>query len=66
MMVEDTTRTSRGMISKLARGISEEVISKIFTSLVLQGKIQMAVRFLTLRGAGGVLLPDNTDAKSGP
>ena len=45
--------------------MSEEAISKTFTSLVLKGKIRTAVRFMTLRGAEGVLLPDNIDAKSG-
>ena len=45
--------------------MSEEAISKTFNSLVLKGKTQTAVRFMTLRGAGGVLLPDNINAKSG-
>ena len=53
MLVEDMTRTSRAMVLKMARGVSEEAISKTFTSIVLKGKIQTAVRFMTLRGAGG-------------
>ena len=65
MLVEDTTPTSRAMILKVGRGMSEEAISKTFTSLVLKGNIRTAVRFLTLRGAGGFLLPDNTNLKSG-
>ena len=65
MIIEDTTRTIHAMVSKVARRMSEEAISKTFTSLVLKGKIRTAVRFVTLRGAGGVLSPDNIDAKSG-
>ena len=64
-LVEDTTRTSRSMVSKVVREMSEEAISKTFTSLVLKGKIRTAVRIVTLRGVGGVLLPDNINAKSG-
>ena len=65
MLVEDTTRISRAMVSKVARGMSEEAISKTFTSLVLKGKIRTAVRLVTFRGAGSVLSPENMDAKSG-
>ena len=53
------------MVSKVAKGISEEAISKTFTSLVLKGEIRMMVRFMTLRGAGGILSPDVTSPKSG-
>ena len=52
------------MVLTVARGISEEAISKTFTSLVLKGKIRTVVRFVTLQGAGGVISPDNIDAKS--
>ena len=48
MLLEDTTRTIRAMVSKMARRMSEEAISKTFTSLFLKGKIRTAVRFVTL------------------
>ena len=48
MLVEDTTRTSRAMILKVARGMSEEAISKTFISLVLKGKIRTVVWYVTL------------------
>ena len=35
-----------------------------FTSLDLKGKPRMAMRFVTQRGAGDIILPDNTDPKS--
>ena len=48
ILVEDTTRTNRAMVSKVARGMTEEAISKNFTSLILKEKIQTAYRFVTL------------------
>ena len=63
-MIEDTTNTSCGMVSKVARGMLEEAISKTSTSLVFKGKILTAVRFVTLQGAGSVLLPNNMDTRS--
>ena len=64
MLVEDTTRTSRAMVSKVVKGVSDEAIAKMFTSIVLKDKIRMAVRFVTLRGVGGVLLSNEIDLKS--
>ena len=65
MLVKDTTRTSQAMVSKVARGVLEEMIFKTFTFLVLKGKTQTAVRFVTLRGAGDLLTPIDTNSKSG-
>ena len=48
MLIEDTTCTSRAMVSKVARGMSEEAISKTITSLVLKENILTAVKFVTL------------------
>ena len=48
MLVKDTIRTSQAMISKVARGISNETISNTLTSLILKGKIKTAVRFVML------------------
>ena len=45
--------------------MSEEAIAKTLISLMLKGKIHTAVRFDTLRGAGGVLLPNEINLKSG-
>ena len=65
MLVKDMDHTSRTMALKVARGMSEEAISKTFTSLVLKGKIRTVIRFMTLQRAGGVLSPDDIDAKLG-
>ena len=64
MLVQDTVRTSRALISQRRRGMSEEQVSKTFTALVLRGKLRQAVRFATERGEGGVLSASDIDAKS--
>ena len=46
-------------------GVSKEAIYKMLISLVLKGKIRTAVRVVILRGAGGVLLPNKIEPKSG-
>ena len=65
MLVENTICTSRAMVSKVASGMSEEAIAKTFTSLVLKGKIHTTVGLVILRGAGGVLSPDEIDLEPG-
>ena len=53
ILVQDTVRTSMGLMDGIRRGQTEEQISKTFTKMVLQGKIRQAVRFVTERGQGG-------------
>ena len=53
MLVQDTVRTSIGLMDDTRRGQTEAQISKTFTRMVLQGKIRQAVRFATERGQGG-------------
>jgi hypothetical protein len=43
----------------------QEWSAKKFTWLVLQGKLRTAVQWVTEGEKGGVLLPDNMDAKPG-
>ena len=65
MLVQDTVRTSKSLISRKKRGMSEEQVSKTYTRLVLQGKLRSAVRFVTERDQGGLLDGDDIDVKSG-
>ena len=53
MLIQETVRTSLGLLSDIRQGQSDEQISKTFTRMVLQGKIRQAVRFATERGMGG-------------
>ena len=68
MLIQETVRTSLGLLSDIRQGQYEEQISKTFTRMVLQGKIRQAVRFVTERGLGGALKPDdvvpNKDGKN--
>ena len=65
MLVQDTVRTSKSLISRTRRQMTDEQISKTYTSLVLQGKLRQAVRFVTARDRGGILQGDDIDVKSG-
>ena len=53
MLVQDTVRTSMGLMGDIRRGQTEEQISKTFTRMVLQVKIRQAVRFAIERGQWG-------------
>jgi hypothetical protein len=69
MLVEDSAPTTLLQLNKLntrARGIQTEGQgAKTFARLVLQGKLCAAVRYLTEREKGGVLLPEDRDDKTG-
>ena len=65
MLVQSTVRTAESYLS-LARGQeTQEQRAKRFNDLVLAGKLRSAVRYITEREAGGVLMPDEVDGKSG-
>ena len=59
MLVQETVRTSLGLLADIRMGQSDEQITKTFTRMVLQGKIRQAVRFVTERGSGGALSADD-------
>ena len=65
MLVQDTVRTSRSLVSTERRGILDEKVAKTFETLVIKGKIRSAIRFAMLRDKGGVLAPGAVDEKSG-
>ena len=59
MLVQDTVRTSIGLVQKLTKGETEAQQVKTFPRMVLQGNIRQAVRFVTERGQGGELAADD-------
>ena len=63
ILVQDIVRTSRAMITRITREMTEETIAKTYTSLVFRGKVRAAVRLATQWGEGDVLKIDNIDAK---
>ena len=65
MLVQDTVRASSSLISTKRRGMSNKKAAKTFKTLVLKGKIRLAIRFVTMRDKDGVLAPGATDEKSG-
>ena len=45
--------------------LSDNHVVRVFTHLILRGRVREAVRFVTDWARGGVLKPSDTDAKSG-
>ena len=63
--VQDTHRAAVAQLSKMqGEETDEEQRGKVFSRLVLQGKLRSVVRHLAAREKGGVMLPDDTDAKT--
>ena len=57
MLVEDSLRSSTQYLTTVRREETVEHKAKTFHGLVLRGKLQTAVRWITDREKGGVLLP---------
>ena len=64
-LIEDSIVTLQASLSHIRGTETEEPRSRTFHHLVLKGELRKAVRYLTDRDAGGVMLPDDTDAKTG-
>ena len=45
--------------------LNDDHVVRVFTHLMLRGRVREAVRFVTDQARGGVLKPSGTDAKSG-
>ena len=58
-LVQDTISSCESFLSSRRKEHSPEQRNKIFQSLMLRGEIRSAVRFITDREKGGVLLPNN-------
>jgi hypothetical protein len=65
MLVQDTQRTMEANLSTKQGITSEEQRAKIFHRKMLRGDVRGAVRYLTEREKGGILLPGDIDEKSG-
>ncbi len=65
MLVQDTERTALAQLARVRGVETQEQRANKFAKLVLQGKLRSAVRWLTGRKKGGVLLPDDVDEKTG-
>jgi hypothetical protein len=65
MLVQSTVRDMESYLSSKQRGVTKEQRAKIFHGKMLQGNVRGAVRYLTDREQGGILLPDDIDEKTG-
>jgi hypothetical protein len=64
-LVDDTEAECSSRIGGTRPPADEASIARSFNGQVLSGRLRQAVRKLTDRGGGGVLLPDSVDSKSG-
>ncbi len=65
MLVQDTERSLKTHLATKQGNVSKEQRAKIFNRKMLRGDVRGAVRCLTERDKGGVLMPDDIDEKSG-
>ena len=65
MLVQDTERSLKTYLTTKQGNVSKEQRAKIFNRKMLRGDVRGAVRHLTERDKGGVLMPDDIDEKSG-
>ena len=65
ILVEDTLRSSTQYLTTVCREETVEHRAKTFHGLVLRGKLRTAVRWITEREKGGVLLPEEQCTKTG-
>ena len=65
MLVQDTERSLKTHVATKQGNVSKEQRAKIFNRKMLRGDVRGAVRYLTERDKGGVLMPDDIDEKSG-
>ena len=65
MLVEDTLRSCTQYLTAVRREETAEYRAKTFHSLVLREKLRTAVRWITEREKGGVILPEDNCTKTG-
>ncbi len=65
MLVQDTERDMQAYLSSKQKGTTPAQRLSIYHRLVLQGKLRQAVRYLTDREKGSILMPDDIDEKTG-
>eukprot|EP00978_Attheya_sp_CCMP212_P019497 scaffold54738_cov30-Attheya_sp.AAC.1 len=61
----NSTGSNRNEPARARARKTQEQREKIFTNLMLQGKLRQAIRFITEREKAGIMLPTDIDEKSG-
>ncbi len=64
-LVQDIVGEAMRGVGSRRRNIEEILIAQKYNSMVLDGKLCAAVRFVTSHDGGGVLLPQDTCTKTG-
>eukprot|EP00957_Ditylum_brightwellii_P049497 3754346-Ditylum_brightwellii.AAC.1 len=64
-LVEDTMKINKHQQPTGQNDDSPDHICRVYTRMLLQGKLQQAVRWITGRDKGGLLQPTKIDSKTG-
>eukprot|EP00957_Ditylum_brightwellii_P096733 7367239-Ditylum_brightwellii.AAC.1 len=65
-LVEDTAKTNKTQQPTVQRKESLEHVRRVYTRMLLQGKLRQVVCWLTGRDKGGLLQPTDIDSKTAP
>eukprot|EP00957_Ditylum_brightwellii_P201833 15327426-Ditylum_brightwellii.AAC.1 len=65
VLVEDTIKVNKRQQPMGQHNKSAEHIRRVYTQMLLQGKLRQAVLWVTGRDKGGLLLPSDTDTNTG-
>jgi hypothetical protein len=65
MLVEDTKREMQAALSTKQRGTTAAQQQSTYHHMFMQGKLRQAVRYLTDREKGIIMMPDENDDKTG-
>ena len=56
---------AEAQMSKKQNGLNEKERVKVFSRMICRGKIRAAIRYICEREKGGILMPGDTDEKTG-
>jgi hypothetical protein len=65
MLVQDTERDMQAFLSSKQRGTTAEQRLMIYHRMVMRGLLRQAVKYLTDREKGTILMPEDIDEKTG-
>ena len=65
MLGSSTIICAEAQMSRKQNGLNEKKRAKFFSRMICRGKIRAAIRYVSEREKGGILMPGDTDEKTG-